>query len=58
VVIDGHRQKLDVVDPTGKGFDRERALFEVPDMPKYRARNPQTGEEMTSDDGQNWKPAR
>jgi hypothetical protein len=58
VVIDGHRQKLDVVYPKGKGFDRERALFEVPDMPKYRARNPQTGEEMTSDDGQNWKPAR
>lgn len=62
--ITSHRDRLNKVypeRPDGK-FERERALFGVPDVPEeppsppvYEAINPQTGERLISDDGKTWR---
>ena len=62
--VASHRDRLNKVypeRPDGR-FERERALFGVPELPEepapppaYEAVNPQTGERMISDDGKTWR---
>lgn len=62
--VASHRDRLNKVypeRPDGR-FERERALFGVPEVPEepapppaYEAVNPQTDERMISDDGKTWR---